>query len=163
MSFKIIILKLQPYLSRSWRTLGSAWTTLTWSCLAPMTFLSDSWSLAAWLLDVSSWLRNTLVARRSGSSGSAARATWYIDNTNDNKETKDAHPPQQSDTAHHTLYKQMMTKVSRIHGWLSAKTAVTPLLTHWNYCSLALSHWNDSDYGISNTIVFSSSKQGLFR
>ena len=26
------------------------------------------------------------------------------------------------------------------------KTAVTPLLTHWSYCSLALSYWNSSDW-----------------
>ena len=27
-----------------------------------------------------------------------------------------------------------------IYRWLSANTAVTPLLTHWSYCSLVLSH-----------------------
>ena len=26
------------------------------------------------------------------------------------------------------------------YGWLKGNTAVTPLLTHWSYCSLVLSH-----------------------
>ena len=33
--------------------------------------------------------------------------------------------------------------------WMAyCKTAVTPLLTHWSYCSFALSHW----YGISDQV-----------
>ena len=38
------------------------------------------------------------------------------------------------------------------HNWISmalCKTAVTPLLTHWSYCSLALSH----RYGVPSTRV----------
>ena len=35
-----------------------------------------------------------------------------------------------------------MVSMSRIYvSMAKCKTAVTPLLTHWSYCSLAPSHW----------------------
>ena len=58
----------------------------------------------------------------------------------------------------HSVYCMFYWQMFHVRSMAKCKTAVTPLLTHWSYCSLALSHrdiviWNHVVYVQSTAII----------